>query len=444
MNYTPRLLEAQCRQALADRKVLVLLGARQTGKTTLVRHLVDGVDERRRLFLNMDDAFLRDRLCTTEGLLLRTIEEQAGVPLHAISSQFFLVVDEAQKAPRLFEQIKALVDAHRERLAVVLTGSSVLELHDPVAESLAGRARILHLHPFTLHEAFTHTYPSLGTPESPAPLLASLLSGRFDEQTFRALEERCRWHSREKRAFVRSVLTHPLFPEPASQVGPEAWIRDYLSTYFEKDIQALSAVGNVALFRACLRQLAAHCGNPLKWETAAQQVGTTSVTLRKYAGLMQQTLNLIALSAFAVNPVVRVTRAPKLYLADQGLLWGLRGYEDLPLLEATGMLGIYMESAVVAELAKWAALESTSPELRFWSKTSVSEVDVVLSNRGFHIPIEIKLSDQFERSWLRGLDAFDADHQRLGLVIPYRIVVYQGEPARLDARTFALPWWAFI
>jgi len=144
--------------------------------------------------------------------------------------------------------------------------------------------------------------------------------------------------------------------------------------------------------------LTLQCGSPLKWETAAQQIGMTSVTLRKYVGLLEQTLNVITLAPFAVNPVARVVRAPKVYLLDQGLTWGLRGYEDARLLEVSGMLGTYMELACIAELAKWCLLEPTSPELRFWSKTSVSEVDLVISNRGFHVPFEIRLARLLHRA----------------------------------------------
>jgi uncharacterized protein len=200
-------------------------------------------------------------------------------------------------------------------------------------------------------------------------------------------------------------------------------------------------LGNQSLFRAAIRQLAARTGSTIKWETAAQEIGTTSVTLRKYVGLMQQTFNLVRLEAFAVNPVQRVIKAPKLYLADNGLTWGLRGFEDLRLLEASGMLGNYAEQLAIVEIAKWCSLEPTAPELRFWTKTAVSEVDLVVSNRGYHIPFEIKLSRTFNPRWLRGLDAFEAEHRKLGMEMPYRIVLYFGEPARPDRRTFVVPIW---
>lgn len=181
----------------------------------------------------------------------------------------------------------------------------------------------------------------------------------------------------------------------------------------------------------------------MKWETAAQEVGTTSVTLRKYVGLMEQTFNLLRLAPFAVNPVKRVIKSPKLYLIDGGLLWGLRGFEDQRILEASGMLGVYAETAAIVEIAKWCSLEPTAPELRFWSKSTVSEVDLVVSNRGYHIPFEIKLGRTFDRRWLRGLDAFEADHASLRLAIPYRVVLCSGEPSRPDERTFVLPLWLF-
>lgn len=233
----------------------------------------------------------------------------------------------------------------------------------------------------------------------------------------------------------------PLFPEPSSSTEPERWISDYLATYFEKDVQSLATLGNVALFRACLRQVAARVGSTMKWETAAQEVGTTSVTLRKYVGLMEQTLNILRLAPFTANPVKRVIKAPKLYFHDNGLMWGLRGFEDRRLLEASGMLGTYAEAAVINEIARWCEFEPTTPELRFWAKTAASEVDLIVSNRGYHIPFEIKLSHRFKNQWLQGLDAFDRDHRQLGLEVPYRFIVHSGEPTVIDERTYALPFW---
>jgi uncharacterized protein len=438
--YTPRLMEPLCRSALEQDKILVLIGARQTGKSTLAEALLASIPEEKKLTLNLDDPFLRDRLVQEEGALLRAIEQRARRPWSAVE-RFHLVVDEAQRAPAFFEILKSLHDRERQRLSIIVTGSSALGIHDPVAESFAGRARILVLHPFTLCEAFAHDRGREPDRQTLAGPISKLLSGKFTLDDFDGLAERSRWDQTERRSFARAHLRFPLFPEPSSSEQPELWIRDYLSTYLEKDVQSLAAVGNVALFRACLRQVAARTGSPFKWEPAAQEVGTTSVTLRKYAGLMEQTCNLLRLGAFAVNPVKRVVKAPKLYLSDPGLLWGLRGFEDLRLLEASGMLGVYMELAVITELAKYCALEPTAPELRYWSKTGVSEVDLVVSNRGYHIPIEIKLAENPDKKWLRGLDAFDRDHRGLGLEIPYRIIVHMGEPEVLDERTFLLPLW---
>ncbi len=438
--YTPRLIEPLCRAALDARKILVIIGARQTGKSTLSAALLADVAEKEKLLLNLDDPFLRDRLVSEEGALVAAIERKAGRPWGAIE-HFHLVVDEAQRAPGLFEILKALYDRERHRLSVIVTGSSALGIHDPVAESFAGRARILVLHPFMLAEGFAHALGEAGPGGSLAPAMSRLLSGSFTTQDFDAIVERARWSAVQRRAYAATHLRHPLFPESSSAEQPETWVRDYLSTYIEKDVQSLAAVGNVTLFRACLRQVAARTGSPFKWEPAAQEVGTTSVTLRKYAGLMEQTYNLQRLGAFAISPVKRVIKAPKLYLSDPGLLWGLRGFEDLRLLQASGMLGAYMELAVISEITKWCGLEPTAPELRFWTKTAVSEVDLVVSNRGYHIPFEVKLSERFQRKWLRGLDAFEADHANLGLAIPYRLIVHNGEPAQIDERTYLLPLW---
>lgn len=180
--------------------------------------------------------------------------------------------------------------------------------------------------------------------------------------------------------------------------------------------------------RACVRQLAARAGSPLKWETAAQEVGSTSVTLRRYVGLMDETLVLLRLVPFGFNPGRRVVKAPKVWFADPGLLWVLREFEDTRILEAPGMLGTFMEQLAIVEVSRWCALEPAAPELRFWSKTAVSEVDLVVSNRGLHLPIRFKPGRSLDRRWLRGLDAFEADMRPLGITVPYRVVLHMGEP----------------
>lgn len=440
MHYTPRLIEKQCQQAVEKRKILVLLGPRQTGKTTLVKALVSHLPDNEKLILNLDDPFLRERLTSSERGLQKAIEDRSGKPFSEVHG-FTLVIDEAQKEPALFERIKSLYDACSERVTIILTGSSALEIHDPVAETLAGRLWLVHLLPFTLSEGFVHARQDDPKGDVLPELMASLLTGRFDRETFDALVERGVWSGREKRGWLNEMVTATLFPEPVIEERPERWIRDYLATYLEKDIQSLASVGHVSLFRDVLRQVAARVGQPMKWETAAQEVGTTSITMRKYIGLLQQTLVATKLEPFAMNPVKRVIKAPKINLVDVGLLWGLRGFEDRRLLEATGMLGTYFEVLAINELAKWCSLEPTAPNLRFWHKTEISEVDLVVSNRGYHIPFEIKLGSELKRRWLRGLDAFDQDHAGIGLHIPYRIVLHMGEPAILDERSYAIPLW---
>ncbi len=441
MNYTPRHAEERCHKALHDGKVLVLIGPRQTGKSTLARHLLDGLPESSRLSLNLDDPFLRDRLLV-QGGLVREIEERLARPWSAVQG-LHLLVDEIQKAPGLFEIVKDLYDREPGKIQWILTGSSALQIHDPIAETLSGRVRIVHLPPFTLSEAWAHAHHTDPTGDQLPGLVSRLVSGRFAKPDFDGLVERCRWDARDRRQFATTHLQYPLFPEPSADPQPEEWIRNYLATYVEKDVRSLAAVGNLEMFRACVRQLAARAGSPLKWETAAQEIGTTSITLRRYVGLMEETQILLRLPPFGLNPGRRVVKAPKVWFADPGLLWGLRGFEDTRILVASGMLGTFMEQLAIVEVSKWCALEPTAPQLRFWSKTAVSEVDLVVSNRGFHLPIEIKLGAAFDRRWLRGLDAFEGDMRPLKIEVPYRVVLHLGEPDMPDDRTFVLPLWAF-
>ncbi len=139
-----------------------------------------------KLFLNLDDPFLRDRLESAEVSLVSLIEEKAGRPFDAIEL-FHLVLDEAQKAPKLFEVVKALYDAHKSRLRILLTGSSALGIHDPVAETMAGRVRIYEIPPFHLSEAFAHARGQNPTTGPLPSLMSRLLRGQFTSEDFAAL-----------------------------------------------------------------------------------------------------------------------------------------------------------------------------------------------------------------------------------------------------------------
>jgi len=438
--YTPRLVEGACTRALKAGKILVITGARQTGKSTLARHLVEELPKERTVAMNLDDPFLRDRLVSSEGALIAEVERRASRPWRDIDD-FYLVLDEVQKAPALFESVKAIHDEFPGRVRFILTGSSALLMHDPVAETLAGRARIVHLHPFTLHEGFCHWQGEDPNRDVLAGTIARLLRGSFDKEDFQGLVERGRAHAGARKAWVTRHLLQPLFPEPCLEERPEEWLRDYLVTYLEKDVSSLGSVGNLDLFRSCVRAVAARLGSTVKWEALASDAGATAVTVKRYVGLLEQTFVALRLRPFTVNPLKRVVRAPKLYLADNGIAWGLRDFEDMALLRASGMIGVYAEQLAAAEMFKWCALEPTAPVLRFWQKTKVSEVDMVISNRGYHIPVEIKVGEEFSTAWLRGLDAFCADHVNLKLRIPYRVVLHLGEPSLPDERTFVLPLW---
>ena len=105
------------------------------------------------------------------------------------------------------------------------------------------------------------------------------------------------------------------------------------------------------------------------------------------------------------------------------------------------VLGAYAEPPSSTKSPAGVRSNPTTPELRFWAKTAASEVDLVVSNRGYHIPFEIKLGATFNPRWLHGLDAFDRDHRHLGVEVPYCFIVHSGEPEVVDERTFAMPLW---
>jgi len=321
-----RQIEARLRRLAATRPVVVLTGARQTGKTALCRHLFPDHH-----YVSLD---LPSEAASAE-------HDPAGfLARHPLP----LLIDEVQYAPGLFRHLKVVVDSQRDRFGqIVLTGSQPFALMQSVSESLAGRAAIVSLAGLSLAEILSV--------DARASIPAILLRGAFPE----------------------------LWRSPEIDAGD--FHRSYVATYLERDLRNLQQVGNLQQFERFLRASALRSGQLLNRAELARDVGIAPSTAGLWLSVLERSGLVFLLEPWFGNAGKRLSRSPKLYWADTGLLCWLMGISTQDELARSPLLGAIWETLVVADVRCSLQISATAGSLHFWRDRS-KEVDLVLERGG--------------------------------------------------------------
>ena len=401
----PRLLTPQLAKALRSSPVVVLGGARQTGKSTLARL---GSVGKGRLYRSLDDSTCWTVPCVRPEALVR----DAGR----------LTLDEVQRAPQLLLAVKRAVDENRAPGRFLLTGSSNLLLMQRVSETLAGRAVYLTLHPLTRLE-----------------LRGRGSAGAWSElfrREDRAWPEILR--TRDAAADWRDVVRRGGYPTPAHHLrhAPERalWQAGYAQTYLERDLRNLSSVDSLPAFRRLMRAACLRIGNLVNQTELGRDVGMPQPTVSRHLDLLEVSYLLVRLPSFAVNRTSRLIKAPKLYWNDTALALHLAG-EDEP-------RGAHLENLVLGDLLAWSGALLGAPQVMYWRTASGREVDFVIEWNGQLLPVEVKTTARPRTSDADALRAFREEHgghSRAGLLL------HAGEGVFwLADGVLAAPWWSVI
>jgi len=378
----------------------LVMGARQVGKTTLLRHFL--ADSEGILVVNLQDRRERQRYERDSGRLVRELE--ASPNIHTV------FIDEVQKVPGLLEDAQYLYDAYPGRYQLLLTGSSARQLKRRAANLLPGRVHNLLLSPALLAEQRDCELLSLKIPRGP----------RFP---LRALED---------------YLIYGNLPG-LYQTDRETWVQTlaaYSELYIENEIRQEHIIDDVGSFQRFLRLAALEAGQHVNFTKMARAIGVAPNTIRNYFQVLEDTHVAIGLWPFT-RARKRITQAPRFLFFDIGVRHVVAG---LPLSESLLVMdaGHIFEQFVLTELWHRCSYRGAAARMWTWRTSSGAEVDAVLETPDETIPIEIKWTEDPSPRDARHLETFMNLHpnsSRRGYVI-CRTPMRQ----QLTPRTIAIPW----
>ena len=399
-----RFAESRLTEALADSPVVLLHGPRQSGKTTLARHVAASAGF---AYLTFDDDSTR----------LSADEDPAGfvarMPAH-------VVLDEIQRVPQLFTSLKAAVDRDRTPGRFLLTGSANVLLIPSLGDSLAGRMEILRLHPLAQCEL-------AGTPSG---FLDALLAGHFPTRPVHRLGADL------ARRIVAGGYPAALAREPGRR--RTAWYRSYLETMVQRDVQELSRITALDALPRLLSLVAAQTARLLNVSGLAGPFEVSRPTIREYLTLLQRVFLVEELSPWHTNRLSRAVKTPKLHIGDTGLAAALLDTDAADLDGSRDLIGQLVETFVYQELRRLAAWHDASLAFFHYRDRDDYEVDIVIEQGGRQVMgVEVKAASTVGRSdfaGLRRLAAAAGDRFVCG------VVLYDGEASLgFGDKLFAVP-----
>ncbi|MFZ2855729.1 MAG: ATP-binding protein [Rhodocyclaceae bacterium] len=410
----PRHLSPLIAEALEDTPVVLLNGARQTGKSTLVQSL-SATHGRR--YLTLDD----------QATLAAARSDPAGF-IAGLDGP--VVLDEVQRAPGLFLAIKASVDRHRAPGRFLLTGSANVLLLPDIADSLAGRMEVLSLWP--LSSAETMDSPSINRTDW-------LFDGPLNTLTIPPCE----------REQLTTILLSGGFPEALSRNSPRrraAWFESYLQAILQRDVRELANLEQLTEMPNLIQLLAIRSASLLNFAELSRSVGLPQTTLKRYFSLLEMLFLVFRLPAWERNAGKRLVKAPKVFLPDSGLLAHLMEISPERLMAEPGLPGGLVETFVLGELLKHLAFSEKRLTLWHYRTQSNIEVDFVLENRlGKLTGIEVKASASVDSKDFKGLRHLKETEPQ---TFQRGIVLYGGrEIVPFSVDLFAVPlsiWWATL
>ncbi len=353
-------------------RVITVLGPRQAGKTTLCRMAFPDYQ-----YVSLEDPDTRVYASEDPRGFLDEYRQK-------------VILDEVQRVPQLLSYIQTIVDEDNKKAQFILTGSHQLELGAAIAQSLAGRTALLTLLPLSMRELKQE--PRIDQQELNALLLAGFMPGKH-----------------------------------ADSIESSRFYRSYFQTYIERDVRLLINLKDAAKFEKFVRLCAGRVGQLLNQASLANDVGVSANTINDWISVLEASFIVYRLQPYYENIGKRLIKSPKLYFVDTGLAAWLMGIETETQIQRDPLRGNLFENLVVMEVLKQELNKGRDPRLFFYRDSHGNEVDLVVQRGNSFLPIEIKSSQTWHSSFLKGIHYFS---DILGERAETGTVVYGGQKNR--------------
>lgn len=408
----PRKTQQEIEAALADTPVVLINGARQTGKSTLAQQLRPAST-----YLTLDDPAVLTAAKTDPFGFINSFNQP-------------VCLAEIQRAPEIFLAIKAAVDKERTPGRFLLTGSANVLLLPQMADSLAGRMEVIKLWPLAQTEI--EQAASLQVKEAgyaPSSLIDAFFSGNlFASYSF----------SRED--FISRLIAggYPEILQRKTAKRREAWFSNYLTTLLQRDVQDLTRIEGLTELPNLLQLLAIRSGSLLNVAELSRSTKIAQTTLQRYLSLLQTIFLVRLVPAWYSNLGKRLQKSPKVFVTDYGLIAHLQGVSEANLKAELGLPGGLVEAFVFAELTKHQGWAEEATELLHYRTTTGVEVDFVLENRRQEVVgIEVKAVATVVAKDLNGLKHL---RKTVGEKFKRGILLYTGDQlVNFDENLVAVP-----
>lgn len=404
MPYIQRSLERKFLKMSSAFKAVMVTGARQVGKSTMLKHLAQDTG---RVYVSMDDADVRELANRDPKLFFQMYQPP-------------LLIDEVQKAPALFEQIKILCDESDERGRFWMTGSQSKKLMKQAGDSLAGRIGILKM--YSLSEKELEGRPN-DIPE---------------DYSLSSLIQRSRSHPENNILDVYTRIWEGGMPDMISmdaELRREYW-NSYIDAYLMRDAVDDNGIQDTEGFRRLLRACAAFSGELVNYNDLGNAAGVSGATAKEWVKVLQTMGIIFLLEPYFNNELKRMIKTPKLYFCDTGLCAFLSSWTSRDTLMNGAASGHYLENYVAAEMLRNSSYGEKKVNLNFYRDTNQKEIDLVMEMDGQLHPFEIKRAASPDKKAVRAFPLLEKSGKVTGAG---GIICMTAKPFPIDEKNSMIP-----
>jgi uncharacterized protein len=326
-------------------KAVALVGPRQSGKTTLARHVFPNLS-----YVSLENPDSRRFALDDPRGFLAQYSKGA-------------ILDEAQRLPEIFSYLQQVLDETDIPGKFIITGSNNFLLQENISQSLAGRIAYLYLLPFTISE------------------ISHIAAHNLND-----------------------LMVHGLYPAIYDQpVDPYTWQSNYIRTYIERDVRQIKNISDLNVFERFIKLCAGRTGQLLNMNSLAIETGVDNKTIASWIGILESSFILFRLQPHYKNFNKRIVKMPKIYFYDTGLVCNLLGIQTTEQLAFHPLAGSLFENFIISDFLKNSYHQGTNQNFYFWRDNTGHEIDVIMEQTGHLIPIEIKAGKTIHAEFFKNL-----------------------------------------